>query len=391
MMVTVQVLWGTLVFLLILPFVSLMELEKLFDDRTTEQQTIEQTPCGDNTLPGVSGMEMAIREDGEPIVMVTDAGAWNPASNRAHLAALAIIANSSFAVSCSAWSNDSHPVFFPYYPDNSRLHALQGEGYTRVLGSAIAQEVAEVAKRRGVKIITHSAAPPTYWIPLLLKHLDHLGIQPLIIQAAGNSGGNLPRFLWPFNKGAQEYAGDFSVLVRYDKERRDVVFSETDEVVRDSHLRENLHVIRRAVERGQLLFTTGLGPEERSVYSFATACGFVADGCIATPFAIRIAGERPSFQGTSGGPPMVAMALASIATLHPDLTPSELGLLARACARGGSNRDPVTRSYRSVGNGIARFACVHRAEGGMKSTDELREIIAEYKASLSEESWLPTR
>ena len=127
--------------------------------------------------------------------------------------------------------------------------------------------------------------------------------------------------------------------------------------------------ILAAVEADKVLYVAGHDVDSNGQYQRgdgSTGCGDLNNGCLYAPMAFDYG--RHGVAGTSFSTPNVAIALASVLAVFPDLSGIELVKLAKACAK------PVDTIPDGIG--IADFTCMTKEEGGRRRLITRAELNA---------------
>ncbi len=288
-----------------------------------------------------------------------------------HVDLMRLVACGAYATACEDPLDPDRAPFRHYHPDtDDGWHARRLKF--------------ERAEELGAKIVSHSVGP---FIALLDAHSGMLPLPFALVQPTGNDGLDSVFALSGYEPGTRR-------TFRYDPFRDmlviDVSGQPLDDVTRTGRcwslcppvvgasfvnisydLLRDFRNIRWAVTNDQVIYTAGYtidsnGREVR--HPGSNDCVGVEEACVWVPYQIFVSelGPNSIHNGTSYGPPRVAMAMASMLSVYPDLSPTNLVFLTRACAR------PVRTLS---GNGIADFSCMlDIGEGGVVSVKDTEDL-----------------
>ncbi len=339
---------------------------------------------GHYALPGIGriphgDLKLSTREIRDA-VLIADLEP-DPARRIPHIDLMMITACGAYVIACEDPFDPDKALFHGYYPSSDS--AVQGGG----------QKIRE-AERLGSKIVSHSVGP---FLALLDAQYtfdpdtgDRVPHPFALVQPTGNE--RAPSVFSLAGPEPWPYIPTF----RYDPFQDKLVFARrTTRAIGpdtrltfhagdtlDQHARDSFWVrqhniafehIRWSVANDRVIYTAGytIDSQGREVrHRDSNDCVGVEEVCVWVPYRMEVweawVDTGLTYQGTSFGPPRVAMAMASMLSVYPDLSPANLVFLTRACAR------PVETLS---GNGIADFSCMlDIGESGVVSVKDTEDL-----------------
>ena len=275
----------------------------------------------------------------------------------------------AWIVQCEDWNNPEKTPFLyytTYYDTRQNLQNFQNglPFYSYRAGELIFEKAVEI----GAKVVSLSISPYDFFAHHNLIHrYDSLPFA--VIQGTANDGRVSP-FHYTEDRLDSTSHIDEVVRVHYDSERDIRVYTDTGDQVERSFGRE-FDTIKRWIDRDVFIFAAGYLKNPDGSYQKhpdSNGCVGFEESCVWLSFVVQLVHPvigLTSVPGTSLVAPRIAVALGAVLSVYPTITPENLVLLTRSCARP---EDGLT------GLGVADFNCLFNLGDGNIRLKGLSEL-----------------